>query len=326
MFAQANSEHCRHKIFNATWTIDGEPQPQSLFAMIRATHAANPHGTLVAYSDNSSVIEGAVVERFHRRRRWPVCRASRGDAHPDEGGDAQSSDGDRAVSGCRDRRGRRDPRRRCDRHRREAEGRARRLHDVAPAARVAAAAVGDRLRQARAHRVGAVDHAGRRRSARRRSTTSSGGRTSPAISARSSSEVAGEMRGYHKPIMIAGGVGNIARRAYAQAAARRRRAADPARRPGHADRHGRRRGVVDGDRRQHGRPRLRFGAARQRGDRAARAGSDRPLLAARRAQSDPVDPRRRRGRTCRTRCRSSCTAAASAARSSFARSRPRNPA
>jgi len=65
MFAQANSEHCRHKIFNATWTIDGEPQPQSLFAMIRATHAASPRGTLVAYSDNSSVIEGTVVERFH---------------------------------------------------------------------------------------------------------------------------------------------------------------------------------------------------------------------------------------------------------------------
>jgi phosphoribosylformylglycinamidine synthase len=65
MFAQANSEHCRHKIFNAAWTIDGEAQPQSLFAMIRATHAASPRGTLVAYSDNSSVIEGAVVERFY---------------------------------------------------------------------------------------------------------------------------------------------------------------------------------------------------------------------------------------------------------------------
>jgi RND family efflux transporter MFP subunit len=63
MFAQANSEHCRHKIFNASWRIDGLAQPQSLFAMIRATHAANPQGTLVAYSDNSSVIAGTVVER-----------------------------------------------------------------------------------------------------------------------------------------------------------------------------------------------------------------------------------------------------------------------
>ncbi|MGH8801407.1 MAG: phosphoribosylformylglycinamidine synthase, partial [Casimicrobiaceae bacterium] len=65
MFAQANSEHCRHKIFNAAWRIDGEPQPATLFEMIRATHTAHPEGTLVAYSDNASVIEGAVVERFY---------------------------------------------------------------------------------------------------------------------------------------------------------------------------------------------------------------------------------------------------------------------
>src|SRR6185437_4998662 len=65
MFAQANSEHCRHKIFNATWRIDGEPQRDSLFAMIRATHAAHPEGTLVAYADNSSVIEGGTAARFY---------------------------------------------------------------------------------------------------------------------------------------------------------------------------------------------------------------------------------------------------------------------
>jgi phosphoribosylformylglycinamidine synthase len=64
MFAQANSEHCRHKIFNASWIIDGEPQPQSLFGMIRTTHAANPQGTVSAYSDNAAVMEGAVVQRF----------------------------------------------------------------------------------------------------------------------------------------------------------------------------------------------------------------------------------------------------------------------
>jgi phosphoribosylformylglycinamidine synthase len=67
MFAQANSEHCRHKIFNAQWTIDGAAQPQSLFAMIRDTHAAHPAGTIVAYSDNSSVIEGGDAARFHPR-------------------------------------------------------------------------------------------------------------------------------------------------------------------------------------------------------------------------------------------------------------------
>ncbi len=65
MFAQANSEHCRHKIFNAGWVIDGAAQPHSLFGMIRTTHAKNPRGTVVAYSDNSSVIEGARVERFY---------------------------------------------------------------------------------------------------------------------------------------------------------------------------------------------------------------------------------------------------------------------
>ena len=59
MFAQANSEHCRHKIFNADWVIDGVAQPRSLFAMIRNTHAASPQGTLVAYSDNAAVVEGS---------------------------------------------------------------------------------------------------------------------------------------------------------------------------------------------------------------------------------------------------------------------------
>ena len=64
MFAQANSEHCRHKIFNASWTVDGEAQPLSLFGMIRETHKAHPQGTVVAYSDNAAVIEGARIKRF----------------------------------------------------------------------------------------------------------------------------------------------------------------------------------------------------------------------------------------------------------------------
>lgn len=67
MFAQANSEHCRHKIFNADWTIDGQDKDQSLFAMIKNTHQLHPEGTIVAYSDNSSIIEGAVVSRFYSR-------------------------------------------------------------------------------------------------------------------------------------------------------------------------------------------------------------------------------------------------------------------
>ena len=58
MFAQANSEHCRHKIFNASWTIDGQAQDRSLFEMIRNTARRNPQGIVVAYSDNSAVMEG----------------------------------------------------------------------------------------------------------------------------------------------------------------------------------------------------------------------------------------------------------------------------
>jgi len=64
MFAQANSEHCRHKIFNAAWVIDGVAREETLFGMIRTTHQANPQGTVVAYADNAAVMEGAVARRF----------------------------------------------------------------------------------------------------------------------------------------------------------------------------------------------------------------------------------------------------------------------
>jgi len=64
MFAQANSEHCRHKIFNADWVIDGERQPKSLFAMIKNTYARNSRGVLSAYRDNAAVMEGAQGERW----------------------------------------------------------------------------------------------------------------------------------------------------------------------------------------------------------------------------------------------------------------------
>lgn len=64
MFAQANSEHCRHKIFSADWVVDGDPQPETLFNMIRNTHSKNPEGVITAYSDNSSVIAGSKSDRF----------------------------------------------------------------------------------------------------------------------------------------------------------------------------------------------------------------------------------------------------------------------
>ncbi len=64
MFAQANSEHCRHKIFNADWTIDGEVQPKSLFKMIKNTFEKTPDHVLSAYKDNAAVMEGSVAGRF----------------------------------------------------------------------------------------------------------------------------------------------------------------------------------------------------------------------------------------------------------------------
>lgn len=67
MFAQANSEHCRHKIFNADWIIDGEEKSKSLFGMIKNTHQLQPKGTVVAYSDNSAIMTGTSVMRFYPR-------------------------------------------------------------------------------------------------------------------------------------------------------------------------------------------------------------------------------------------------------------------
>ena len=65
MFAQANSEHCRHKIFNASWDIDGESQDKSLFGMIKNTHELHREGVLSAYKDNAAVIVGNVAGRFY---------------------------------------------------------------------------------------------------------------------------------------------------------------------------------------------------------------------------------------------------------------------
>lgn len=65
MFAQANSEHCRHKIFNAQWTIDGKVQPKSLFKMIKNTYEKHSDGILSAYKDNAAVMEGFMAERFY---------------------------------------------------------------------------------------------------------------------------------------------------------------------------------------------------------------------------------------------------------------------
>ncbi|KAI7821265.1 phosphoribosylformylglycinamidin [Kickxella alabastrina] len=74
MFAQVNSEHCRHKIFGATWTIDGQVQTQSLFDMIKATQKAHPEHVLSAYSDNAAVLEAYEAERI---RSWAPVAADK---------------------------------------------------------------------------------------------------------------------------------------------------------------------------------------------------------------------------------------------------------
>src|SRR5664280_2103487 len=83
MFAQANSEHCRHKIFNAAFTIDGKAQERSMFSMIRNTHALAPQHTVVAYSDNASVMEGGEIERWLPESEATASRyqARRGAVH-----------------------------------------------------------------------------------------------------------------------------------------------------------------------------------------------------------------------------------------------------
>ncbi len=77
MFAQANSEHCRHKIFNARWIIDGAERAASLFEMIRYTHASHPAGVLSAYRDNAAVIEGPVGTRYFADPATGVYRGAR---------------------------------------------------------------------------------------------------------------------------------------------------------------------------------------------------------------------------------------------------------
>lgn len=79
MFAQANSEHCRHKIFNADWVIDGEAQPKSLFKMIKNTFEKTPDHVLSAYKDNAAVMEGSTVGRF-----FADAKEGRYDYHQEE--------------------------------------------------------------------------------------------------------------------------------------------------------------------------------------------------------------------------------------------------
>ncbi len=88
MFARANSEHCRHKIFNADWIIDGKPQPKSLFKMIKNTFETTPDYVLSAYKDNAAVMEGSAVGRYSPITILAVTIFIRARAHSDEGRNA----------------------------------------------------------------------------------------------------------------------------------------------------------------------------------------------------------------------------------------------
>ncbi len=209
MFAQANSEHCRHKIFNADWIIDGRRKRQSLFAMIRETHARNPKGTLVAYEDNAAIIEGGPTGRFfpdpasrvytYHEEPAHILMKVETHNHPTAispyAGAATGSGGeirDEAATGC----------------------------GAKPKAGISGFSVSN-LRIPGAEQPWEIDHGSPGRIASALSIMLEG----PIGSASFNNEfgrpgiggyfrtfeqsVAGEVRGYHKPIMLAGGIGNI---------------------------------------------------------------------------------------------------------------------
>ena len=232
-----------------------------------------------------------------RRQRPRALRRPRRDrARADEGGDAQPSDGDLAVPGRVHRLRRRDPRRGRHRPRLQAQGRPGRLLGGQPApARhergVGALAGG----QARAHRQRAADHdrraAGRRR-VQQRVRPPEPGRLLPRVRAGRGRRHPRLSQAHHDRRRPR----RDPQRSHAQDRVPRGHAADPARRSGHAHRHGRRCGQLDGRGHQHRGTRLRLRAARQPRDPASRAGGHQPVLATGRGQPHPRDPRRRRGR------------------------------
>ena len=311
MFAQANSEHCRHKIFNADWVIDGEPQPERLFGMIRATTAANPAGVLSAYSDNAAVIEGwpgarlmpASGDRQYHYCDEPVHILMKVETHNHPTaispfpGAATGSGGEIRDEGA-----------------------------TGLGAKPKAGLTGFTVSHLRIPGFGQpweFDFPHPERMATPLDIMLEGpiggaafnnefGRPNLLGYFRTyESRVPGlpdnEIRGYHKPIMIAGGVGNVRAEHALQDRRAGRRQRRRHRRAGDADRARRRGGIEPRERQQQRGSRLCLGAARQPGNATPCAGSHRSLLADGCAEPDPADSRRRRGRAveCRARGRRS---------------------
>ncbi len=288
MFAQANSEHCRHKIFNAGFSIDGVRQPLSMFEMIRNTHRLAPQHTVVAYSDNASVMAGGEVDdwmprdpagdgaaKFESRREllhvlmkvethnhptaiapFPGAATGVGGEIRDEGSTGRGSKPKAGLAGY-------------SVSNLRLPGSRRALGAVAAGA---AGAHGERL----------ADHARRpdwRCCLQQRIRPTQPRRLLPRL--RAAPAGPGGDRRVPQADHDCRRARPDCRGADRQACVCGRHAADPARRPGHAHRHGRECRQLDGCRRQRRRARLRFGAAWQSGNAAPGAGGHRPLHRAR---------------------------------------------
>ena len=295
MFAQANSEHCRHKIFNATWEIDGAASEHTLFGMIRNTHRRiNGAGILSAYSDNAAVIEGSRAQRFFADPESGVYGGGAGARPcPHQGGDPQPPHGHRAVSGGGHGVRRRDSGRRRGGARLQAQGGACRLRHVAPERARRCAALGTPHRQARTHRERAGDHA--------RRPHRGGGlqqRVRPAGLGRVLPHLRVADAGCRQPLL---GLPQARhdrrrrrqhpRRARARGGGPRRRQTDRAGGPGDADRSRWRGGLEHGVGGERFGTRFRVGAAGQRGDAAPLPRGHRPVLGDGLREPHPLDPR-----------------------------------
>ena len=216
MFAQANSEHCRHKMFNAEFDRSTAARSDSLFEMIRNTHARTPAGHAVGLSRQRRSDRGhagdALVPRSGKRH---LSRQRRADRHPDQSRDAQSPDRDLAVPGRGHRRRGRDPRRRGDRPRRQTQGGPGGFLGVAPAhsrncRSHGSAVIGKPARIASALEI-MLEGADRCRRVQQRIRPARHLRLFPHASKPRCRGCRGRVRGYHKPIMLAGGLGNVRR-------------------------------------------------------------------------------------------------------------------
>ena len=301
MFAQANSEHCRHKIFNAELSSTASAQ-DALAVPDDQAHDRGAPGRRALGVQRQRGGDRGLDRRAVLPRRATASTARHAEPshilikvethnHPTAispfPGAATGSGGEIRDEGATGRGA-------------QAQGRAGRLLGLEPAPAGRARAVG-------APRAGSASRRASRRALDIMIDGPLGGAAfnnefgRPAIArllphVRARAEPAALVRGYHKPIMLAGGIGTIRAGARAEGADPGRRGARRARRAGDPDRPRRRRGVSLAQGASARGSRLRVGAARQRRDAAPLPGGDRSLLGARRRQPDPVDPRRRRGR------------------------------